>query len=283
MPDFPIIDAHVHLYDVQRLRYGWLAGAPRINKSHLLADFDTARGPVKIEKFVFAEVAVDAGLHLDEARFVQEIANTDKRLAGMVAHLPVEQGRAIAADLETLQQLPALRGIRRLMQTEVDQAFALQPGFIDGVKLVGRAGLVFDFCVRHWGLVYCIEVARRCPDMQFVLDHIGKPDIKNGLREPWWSQIAELARLANVACKLSGVATEADHAKWTEAEIVPYVAHAIDCFGFDRVMFASDWPVAELTHRYPGWVAILDRVTAKASADEKRKLFRDTAARVYRL
>lgn len=283
MPDFPIIDTHVHLFDVKRLRYDWLAGAPKINKSHLLADYDRACGPVRIEKFVFAEVDVAPGLNIEEARFVQEIANGDKRLAGMVAHLPVEKGKAIAGDLERLMQLPALRGIRRLMQGEANQAFALEPGFIDGIKLLGKHGLSFDFCVRHWGLVYCIEVAKRCPDVQFILDHIGKPDIKNGIREPWWSQIRQLAKLPNVACKLSGVPTEADHEKWTEAELVPYVSHAIECFGFDRVMFASDWPVAELTHRYPQWVAILDRVIARASDDEKRQLYRGTAERVYRL
>jgi L-fuconolactonase len=283
MPEFPIIDTHVHLFDVKRLRYDWLAGAPKINRSHLLADYDKACGAVKIEKFVFAEVDVALGLNIEEAHFVQEIADADRRLAGMVAHLPVEKGRAIEADLEKLRQFSTLRGIRRLMQKETNQAFALEPGFLEGVRLVGRHGLSFDFCVLHWGLVYCIEVAKRCPDVQFVLDHIGKPDIKNGIREPWWSQIAELARLPNVTCKLSGVATEADHTNWTESQLVPYVAHVIDCFGFDRVMYGSDWPVSELTHRYPDWVAILDRIVAKASETEKRKLYRDTAMRVYRL
>lgn len=283
MPDFPIIDAHVHLFDVKRLRYDWLAAAPQINRSHLLADYDKACGPVQIDRFVFAEVDVAPGLHIEEARFVQEIADKDKRLAGMVAHLPVEKGRAIEADVEKLKQFSTLRGIRRLMQKETNQAFALERGFLEGVRLVGRHGLSFDFCVLHWGLVYCIEVAKRCPDVQFILDHIGKPDIKNGLREPWWGQMRELARMPNVACKVSGVATEADHAKWTEDQLVPYVEHTIECFGFDRVMYASDWPVSELTHRYPQWVEILDRIVAKASADEKRKLYRDTAARVYRV
>ena len=283
MPDFPIIDAHVHLYDIGRLRYSWLADVPGINRTHLMADFDAARGPVAVEKLVFAEVAVDPGLHLEEAEFVQEMADADPRLAGMVAHLPVEKGEAIAADLDRLSQFKSLRGIRRLLQSEPDQSICLEPGFIAGLGLLGRRGLSFDICVKHWGLVFAIELARRCPDVQFVLDHIGKPGIKHGPREPWWSQMRELGRLPNVACKISGAITEADHGAWSKEQVKPFVAHAIDCFGFDRAMYGSDWPVAELTHRYPDWVAIVDEVVVGASDSEKRRLYRDTAARVYRL
>jgi L-fuconolactonase len=283
MPDFAIIDSHVHLYDTKRLSYGWLAGLPKINRTHTLADFDAARGSVQVQALVFAEVAVDPGLHVEEAAFVQEMADADPRLAGMVAHAPVEKGAAVDADLDALSKFSTLRGIRRLIQTEMAQDFCLEPGFLEGVRRVGRRGLVFDICVKHWGMVFAIELARRCPDVHFVLDHIGKPGIKYGLREPWWSQIRELAALPNVTVKVSGVITEADHATWTAEQVKPYVAHVIETFGFDRVMYGSDWTVSELTHRYPQWVAILDEVVAGASQSEKRALYRNTAKRVYRL
>src|ERR1700690_3405851 len=102
MPDFPIIDSHVHLYDVARLSYGWLAGVPKIARTHLLRDFDAARGNVQVDGIVFAEVWVDPGLHLQEAAFVQELADADFRLCGMVAHAPVEKGAAVAHDLSRL-------------------------------------------------------------------------------------------------------------------------------------------------------------------------------------
>ena len=86
-----------------------------------------------------------------------------------------------------------------------------------------------------------------------------------------------------MSCKLSGVITEADHAGWTRAQLRPYLDHAIECFGFDRVLYASDWPVSEQTHRYAEWVAILDDLTAACSADERRRLFRDNAIAFYRL
>ena len=283
MPDFPIIDSHVHLYDIARLRYAWLNAVPRINRTYLPADFDAARGPVAVDRIVFAEVAVDPGLHIAEAAFVQELADADVRIAAMIAHAPVEKGAAVEDDLAALSRFATLRGIRRLIETERDPGICLEPGFVEGVRRVGRHGLPFDICVKHWGMVFALELVRRCPDVQFVLDHIGKPGIKFGFREPWWSQIADLARLPNVVVKLSGVITEADHAHWTEAQVTPYVARVIECFGFDRVMYGSDWTVAELTHRYPDWVAILDRIIAGSSAAEQHALYRGTASRIYRL
>jgi L-fuconolactonase len=283
MPDFPIVDSHVHLYDVQRLSYGWLAGVPKINRTYLLEDFDAARGPVEVDKLVFAEVAVDPGKHVDEAAFVQKMADRDPRLAGMIAHLPLEKGLAVEADIERLKQFRTLRGIRRLIETERNPAFCLEPDFLAALRLLPRHGLTFDICVKGFAMTYAIELARRCPGVSFVLDHIGKPDIKNGLREPWWSKIRELAGLPNVVCKISGVITEADHARWKPDEVKPYVAHVIECFGFDRVMYGSDWTVSELTHPYPQWVQILDEVVAGASLEERRKLYRDTAIRIYRL
>jgi L-fuconolactonase len=283
VPDFPIVDSHVHLYNVQRLRYDWLKNEPKINRTYLLDDFDKARGKVAVDKIVFAEVCVNSGLHLQEAAFVEEMADADPRLCGMVAHLPVENGAAIERDLLALEKYKTLRGIRRLIEIEPNPTFCLEPGFLEGVELLGKHGLTFDICVKHWALVFGIELARRCPDVMFVLDHIGKPGIKHGLREPWWSQMRELARLPNVVCKVSGVITEADHDAGIKEQVKPYVAHTIECFGFDRVMYGSDWTVSELSHSYPTWVEILDEVVAGASKEEVRKLYRDTAIRVYRL
>lgn len=283
MPNFPIVDSHVHLYDVARLRYSWLKAHPRIDRTSLLPDFDRARGPVQVDGIVFAEAWVDPGLHLHEAAFAQGLVDADPRLRGVVAHAPVERGAAVEEDLDALGRNAALRGIRRLIEIEPDPSVCLEPGFVEGVRRVGRRGLPFDICVKHWAMVFAIELARRCPEVQFVLDHMGKPGIRQGLREPWWSQVRELARLPNVVCKISGVITEADHARWTPEQVKPYVAHAVECFGFDRVLFGSDWPVAELTHAYPTWVGIVDEVVQGCGEAELRRLYRDNAVRTYRL
>ncbi len=283
MPNFPIVDAHVHLFDIEHLSYGWLQSVPPINRTYLMPDFDRARGAVEVESLVFVEVAVDPGLHLDEARFVQDIADTKPRIGAIVAHAPVEKGAAVEADLETLLAMRSVKGIRRLIQGETDPGICLHPDFIAGVKRVGALGLTFDICVKSFALAYGLELARRCPNVTFILDHIGKPDIRHGLRDPWWGQITALAALPNVFCKVSGVITEADHARWTTADVAPYISHVIDAFGFDRCLYGSDWPVGELTHRYPTFVEILDGIVASASEADRRKLYRDTAKRVYRL
>jgi L-fuconolactonase len=283
MPNFAIVDSHVHLYDIGRFHYGWLDNVPKLKRTFLLEDFDRARGRVEVDKIVFAEVAIDPGLHLAEAAFIQGLADKDARLAGMVAHAPLEKGAAIEADLLALKKHPTLRGIRRLIETERDPSFCIEPRFLEAVKLLPKHGLTFDICVKHWALTYALELVRRCPEVTFVLDHIGKPDIRHGLREPWRSQIRELAALGNVVCKVSGVITEADHARWSKEGIKPYIAHVIDAFGFDRVMYGSDWTVSELTHPYPAFVAILDEMLEGTSEAERRKLYRDTAIRIYRL
>jgi len=134
-----------------------------------------------------------------------------------------------------------------------------------------------DLETEHSG--YC---ARR-RELEQMLPRARRLCLKHGLREPWWGQMRELARLPNVVCKVSGVITEADHDAWTKEQVKPYVAHTLECFGFDRVMYGSDWTVSELSHSYPTWVEILDEVVVGASKEEVRKLYRDTAIRVYRL
>jgi L-fuconolactonase len=199
--------------------------------------------------------------------------------------MPLEQGgAAVAPDLASFAAMPLARGVRRLIQSHVGEpGWCLRPDFVEGVRAVGRAGLHFELCVYHPQMGDIIELVSTCPDVRFILDHIGKPDIRDGLREPWWSEIRTLARLPNVVCKISGVITEADHRTWTYDEVAPYIAHAIGCFGFDRVIFGSDWPVVNLAGSYKAWVDVLDRVTAGSTAQELQKLYSDNARAWYRL
>jgi L-fuconolactonase len=283
MPKFPIVDAHVHLYDPGVIRYGWMAGRPVLHRQRLMAQLDAERGQIEIEALVWVEVGADPGQYLQEASFVDGLARADRRIRALVAHAPLERGAAVAADLEKLAAHGLTRGIRRLLQDEPDDAFCLQPGFVEGVRLLARFDLSFDICVYHRQLAGALELARRCPEVRFVLDHAGKPGIRAGLIEPWRTQIVELAALPNVWCKLSGLITEADHAKCSREQLRPYMDHVIERFGFERVMFGSDWPVAEETHRYGQWVDIVDQTLAGAPEEERRRVFRDNAIAFYRL
>jgi L-fuconolactonase len=128
-----------------------------------------------------------------------------------------------------------------------------------------------------------IELVRQCPGTSFMLDHIGKPDIAGGVLDPWRQQIRELASFPNVVCKISGLVTEADHQSWTEEDLAPYIAHVLEVFGEDRVVFGGDWPVVLQASRYRRWVETLDALTAELTETARRKLWADNARRFYRL
>ena len=150
---------------------------------------------------------------------------------------------------------------------------------------VGRRGLVFELCLKaaRGQLATAIELVRRCPEVRFVLDHLGKPPVAARALDPWRAELAELARCPNVVCKISGLITEADPARWTRADLRPYLEHAFACFGPHRVMFGSDWPVSARTHLYPTWVAILEEFLAAQSVAARERFWRGTAREVYRL
>jgi len=283
MLDFPIVDSHVHLADPGRFGYAWAAGAPSLNRTVLPDHLTAAAAPYTIDRFVFVEVDVDPPAEVDEARWVSDLALRDPRLQGIVACAHLEKGAAVAEDLDRLGELPRLRSIRRLIQNQPDPDFCLRPDFLEGLSLLAARDLAFDICVFHHHLPNVIEMVQRTPDVRFVLDHIGKPGIREGLTEPWRQDLRRLASLPNVWCKLSGVVTEADHARWTPEEVRPYLRHALDCFGFERTMYGGDWHVVELACPYPRWVELVDEVVADASDDERRKLFRDNAIAFYRL
>jgi L-fuconolactonase len=283
MPAFPIVDSHVHLYDPEALDYPWMREFPELLRRHRMAEFDKARGAVTVEKLVFVEVDVAPGLRQHEAEWVAREAAQDPRIAGMVAAAPLELGAAVRDELDRLAGHRILRGIRRLIQSEPDLEFCLQPGFVEGVRLLPSYGLSFDICIRHYQLASATALARLCPDVQFVLDHMAKPGIREELWEPWAAQLRDMATLPNVACKISGVVTEAAPGVWTREDLRPYIEHAIACFGIGRVMFGGDWPVLDLAGRFVDWVEIVDWVVAGCSDAEKTALFRDNATRIYRL
>jgi L-fuconolactonase len=283
LPNFPIIDSHVHIYDPWYLTYHWMKNVPPLNKPHLMTDFTRLTAGVEVDQIVFVEVDVAADQHLDEARWVAQQALMDNRLRGMVASMPLENGPAVEADLAAYAEIAIARGARRLIESHRQPGWCLRQAFVEGVKLLPKYGLTFDLCLFHHQLSEVIQLVRLCPEVKFIVDHIAKPAIKAGLSEPWRGQMRMLAKLPNVWCKISGVVTEAEHLAWTAEQVIPYIAHAIDCFGFDRILFGGDWPVSELATTYKCWVDLVDRVVAGSSEAEIRKLYRDNTIAFYRL
>jgi len=283
MPAFPIIDSHVHLWDPARIPLRWASRAPALNKRQLMSEYDEACGAVEVAAMVFMECDVIADRHLDEAIMVSEIAQHAPRLKAIVAHAPLEKGEEVAEDLDALARLPQLRGIRRILQDEADIQAVLDDKFIAALNLLPRNNLHFEICIYHHQLGAIVDLVRRLPNVTFMLDHIAKPPIRAGTIEPWRTRIAELAAVPNVMCKLSGLATEADHDNWQPADLRPYIDHVVDSFGFDRLIFGSDWPVLTMAGSLPQWVAVLDEALSGASEDELRYFWVENAEAFYRL
>ena len=283
MPDLPIVDTHLHLWAPGRLSYPWLAGEPRLNRDFLIEDYRQACGAVRVAKMVFVQCDCAPAQAWSEVEWVAEVARTEPRLRGIVARVALEQGAAAEPAIARLATQPLVKGVRRLIQGERDPEFCLKPDFVHGVQLLHAHGLSFDLCIKHPQLAATIKLVRQCPDVAFILDHIGKPDIKAGKLDPWRAELRELSKMENVWCKLSGLVTEADHGAWTPADLRPYIAHVVECFGFDRVMFGSDWPVSTLASDTPRWVVTLDDALRGCSAAELRKVYVSNAEEFYRV
>jgi L-fuconolactonase len=285
MPDFPIIDTHLHIYDPAAVHFPWMAGVPQLNRAHLVRDLLASAPHVAIEAFIFAEVDCADDQQMREVAWVHEAAKAEPRIKGIFCSLPLEKGAdAVASDLAGYAAMPLARGVRRLIQGHVETpGWCLRAPFVEAVQSLSAYGLNFEITIKHPQMRDAIELVRRCPDVRFVLDHIGKPDIKAGLMEPWAADILELAKRPNVVCKISGAITEADHAVWKPEQVKPFIAHVINAFGFDRVMFGGDWPVLTLASDYATWVKLVDEIVVAATHTEKRKLYAENARALYRI
>ncbi len=274
-----LTDAHVHFWD-DRLPHPWLAEVPTIATPHTPAELDAEAGAAAPSKIVFVECGAP---WLDEVRWVGQLATADPRIAGIVAHAPMNAGAQTTAALAELKKHPLVRGVRHLIQDEPDPEFCLTRDFLAGVRQLPAAGWTFDICCRHPQLPAVIELVRRCPEVRFVLDHAGKPGIAAGLTEPWRTHIRALAALPNLVCKLSGLVTEAEPGQWTIDDLKPYVAHLIDAFGPSRLLFGGDWPVANLASSYRRWLDTALTLTGHLSASDRAAIFSGNAVRTYRL
>jgi L-fuconolactonase len=270
-----LIDSHLHLWDPAALDYPWLAAEPSLHRAFLLSDLDLSGHEIE------GLIVVEAGCRHGQAEldWLAQLAVRWPCVRGVVAQVPLEQGRGAAHLLAEAAEQPLTVGVRRNVQDEPG-GFMLAEPMVTGVQLLGDYGLPFDACVREHQLRELADLVDRCPGVTFVLDHLGKPAIMRR-RHTWFEDLAALARRPNVVAKLSGLTTEADRDQWRPADIAPYLAHAIEAFGPNRCMFGSDWPVATLATTYGRWVELVLEVTAELAGAERAAVLAGTASRIY--
>ncbi len=277
-----IVDAHVHLWNPERFRYAWLDDLPVLNRPMQPSELTTAIGSADVRKLIFVECGCDASQNLAETDWIAELAETEPRLRGIIAHAPLELGKAARADLEALARRPLVKGVRRNLQSETGE-FLKRPEFMEGLKLLPEFGFTFDLCIRADQLTAAGELVRGAPQVTFVLDHFGKPAVRDKSFAPWARDLQALAMLPNVVCKISGLATEANWTGWRCEDLEPYFDHALACFGLSRVMFGSDWPVATLATTYERWIETVLELIPNANDSERTQLFQTNAERIYRV
>ena len=280
----PIVDSHVHIWDTQRFPIPWLENIPALNKRLWIDDYFAATGDLNVEGFVYMQVEVAPPYALIEAQTIASLAEVDRRVLAIVPWAPLEEGEKVRVFLEQMATIsPKIKSIRRIVQDIPDPEFCLQPGFVKGNQLLAEYGLTSEICCNYRQLGPNIELVRRCPGTEFILNHIAKPNILGGEFDTWAAQMTELANLGNVVCKISGATTEADLQRWTVDDIRPFVEHALTAFGEDKVLFGSDWPVVTQAASYPRWVETVEEITKGFTEEQKNKLWKDNAVRFYRL
>jgi L-fuconolactonase len=272
------IDAHHHFWKYDPVQYDWIGDEMNaIRRDFLPADLQAEIAATSID----GVVSVQARQTLEETDWLLELASTHDFVKGVAAWLPLAAPE-IAAVLERYACREKLVGVRHVVQGEPD-GFLAREDFNRGIRALKPFGLIYDILVIERQLPQAIEFVDRHPDQTFVLDHIAKPRIKEGVLEPWRTKIGELAKRENVFCKISGMVTEADFGNWTPEVLRPYFDAVLEAFGARRLMFGSDWPVCLVASEYSRWLETVSQWAAALSSDEKNSLFGDTARRIYHL
>jgi L-fuconolactonase len=276
-----IVDSHVHLWDPAQFRYRWLDGLPALNRPFKPADFRAASSSADVSKFIFVECGCEPVQSLAEVDWISSMAKSEPRLKGIVAHASLERGDEARRELEMLASRSLVKGVRRNLQSEPDPEFCLRPKFLAGVRLLAEFGFTFDLCLRHEQLPVATEVARRIPEVTFVLDHLGKPAVRNKTFQPWAKDLKALGSQPNVVAKVSGLTTEAGWHNWQPVELKPYLSHLLESFGPQRLMFGSDWPVMTLATDYQQWIEAVRTQLPLSKEEDWIRLFRSNAERIY--
>jgi L-fuconolactonase len=273
------IDAHQHFWRYEAAQYGWIDDTMAVlRRDFLPSDLEPEMRAAGFD----ACVAVQVRQTLAETQWLLDLADQHPFIAGVVGWVDL-QSPVAAAEIEILARRPRLVGLRHIVQSEPDDEFLLRPEFLRGVAAAGRAGLAYDILIYARHLPAAAEFARRLEGQRLVLDHLAKPDIRTGAIGEWERDLRRLAASGHVMAKLSGLVTEADWHDWRPEQIRPCLDIAFDCFGPDRLMIGSDWPVCTVAAGYVRTMqVVIDYVRDRPQAEQDAVLG-GNAARLWRL
>jgi predicted TIM-barrel fold metal-dependent hydrolase len=277
-----IIDTHLHLIYRDRMSYPWLARVAALDRDARYERYAEEARRCGVTDALHVEVDVAEPDIEVETRNVEDLALEGATLIRGAISACRPENPDFPAFLEQALANPFVKGFRRVLHVAPDDV-SERPTFRENLGRLAGAGRPFDLCVRPDQLDRAIALVDACPDVLFVLDHCGAPAIRERKTHSWRERIAELARRPNVSAKISGVVAYADPKTWVLDDLRPYVEHVIARFGWDRVVWGSDWPVCTLAASLSVWLAASHALAHGASADEREKLFAANARRLWRL
>jgi len=274
------IDGHQHFWRVERGDYHWMdANVPVLCRDYLPDDLR----PLLMKHAIDSTILVQAAQTVAETDFLLELAAENEFIAGVVGWLDMDS-EDFPSQFARYRKNPKFIGLRPMLQDLEDDGWILRPKVLKSLQLIADADFPFEFLTYTRHLPYVLNALEKVRPMRAVIDHVSKPEIRSQKLEPWKTYITQLAQHRNLCCKLSGMITEADHENWSAESLRPYISHVVDCFGWDRVIFGSDWPVCLLGGSYDQVVQVLtDALGTHMGEMEERKLFGENAARFYKL
>jgi L-fuconolactonase len=272
------IDSHQHYWHFNTADYGWMGE----NMSVIKRDFLPTDLLPELKSIDFdGSVAVQARQSLEETNWLLQLADEHPHIKGVVGWLDLQSEQAEEQIAAFAKHHKAV-GVRHVIHDEEDLDFMLRPAFIRGVQLLEKYDLVYDILIFPTHLANTIEFVKQFSDKQiFVVDHIAKPLIKDGIVSPWKEDIVALAKFPNVYCKLSGMVTEADWNTWKPENIRPYLDVIMDAFGPERILIGSDWPVCLVAGKYSEVMQVVIDYISTFTEKEQALMLGENAAKAY--
>ncbi len=272
------IDSHQHFWVYDPIRDNWINDEMQVLRRNFLpADLK----PLLEANGIAGTVSVQADQSDRESRFLLSLAEENDFIKAVVGWTDL-CALNVEGVLEQYSRFNKLKGFRHILQAE-EPDFMLKPDFLRGIAALKHYGFSYDILVYPRHLSKVIELVKRNPDQAFVLDHLAKPDIKNGEMQDWSRQIKLLALFPNVFCKLSGMITEADYRSWKKEEIFPFLDLVVESFGPSRLMFGSDWPVCKLAADYGTVCSFLTDYLEAFTREEQEMIWAYNAIKFYKL
>jgi len=273
------IDAHQHFWKYNQVEYSWISDSMKVLRKDFLPDNLL---PLLRQSDFDGSIAVQARQSLEETRWLLKLAREYDFIQGVVGWIDLCSDEAESQIAEFASD-PKLVAVRHVLQDEPDDKFMLKDRFLRGIRLLKKFNLVYELLIFPRHLPYAMQLVKKFPDQEFVLDHLAKPLIKDKILSPWKEGIRKLALQPNVSCKLSGMVTEASWKGWSKNDFIPYLDVIFDSFGPSRLMIGSDWPVCTLASDYKGTMQIIiDYIELKSEADRELIMGRN-AERFYNL